>query len=229
MKAIDLGKRSPHCAASYHGTRSAYKRAGCRCPHARESNRLRGKRYREGRHPALVVDPTGTQRRLQALAAIGWNNQRIADRLGWRWQNVRALACGTPQHVFKATADRVAAIYRDLCAQPGPSAHARAAAARRGWLSPIAWDNIDDPNARPQVDTGVGHTDDQVDEIAVERAARGMVAFGGLRPVDRVEVFRQLAAEGRGRNYIRALLRINGPTYRALAEAAGTHGGQVAA
>lgn len=44
------------------------------------------------------------------------------------------------------------AAYDVLWMRPGPSSQARALAARRGWVGPLAWDDevIDDSAARPQ-------------------------------------------------------------------------------
>lgn len=104
------------------------------------------------------VDGTGTRRRLQALAAIGWANREIAAAIGathhqlvWQWQT-------RPGMVTTETRERVAAVYDALwmVAPRGPAVDAvRLAASRRGYVSPLAWDDgvgpfgIDNPAARP--------------------------------------------------------------------------------
>jgi transcriptional regulator with XRE-family HTH domain len=91
---------------------------------------------------ALV--PSGpTVRRLQALAAAGWTLQALADRLGvWR-QHVSVVQSGDRELVRADTARAVTRVYRDLHMTPGPNRHTAARARRRGWLPPLAWDDID--------------------------------------------------------------------------------------
>lgn len=91
---------------------------------------------------ALV--PSGpTVRRLQALAALGWTLQAIADRLDvWR-QHVSVVQSGDRELVRADTARAVARVYRDLHMTPGPNSRTAARARRRGWLPPLAWDDID--------------------------------------------------------------------------------------
>lgn len=97
------------------------------------------------------VDATGTNRRLQALVAIGWPCSELARRLGIRPNNFRP----EQDRVNKSTADAVLALYDELWDQPrsgGFAERARRMARRRGWAPPMAWDDdlIDDPEARPE-------------------------------------------------------------------------------
>ena len=86
------------------------------------------------------VDITGTARRLQALAAIGWPQSWLADRLGWQSGNLNSVVQAKRPAVQKATADAVRALYDELSMQPGPSAVARTIARKHGWVPPLAWD-----------------------------------------------------------------------------------------
>lgn len=102
------------------------------------------------RSDPLHVNPTGTLRRLRALAALGWPMAELGRRLGLpqvpdgRWAAVDAHA---------------ASLVRDLYAElsmtvPPPGRRytsARGLAARKGWVPPLAWDDdeIDDPAAVP--------------------------------------------------------------------------------
>lgn len=144
---------SPACAATRHGTYVAYSFYGCRCGSAREQYRIYRKRWREGRASPRMVDVTGTRRRLQALAVIGWSPALLATRLGWRAPNsVRNLMSATgPAQVNIRTAAAVCALYDDLAMTAGPSMRARRHAERAGWVPPLAWDdaNLDDPAAGP--------------------------------------------------------------------------------
>ncbi|BBC30054.1 hypothetical protein SGFS_013480 [Streptomyces graminofaciens] len=106
-----------------------------------------------------IVDGTGTRRRLQALIAMGWTCRALAPRLGIHARQVDSLVWS--ERVLASTAARVAEHYRVLqTCRPGdhgvPSRSqnlARNTAARNGWHGPLAWDDIDDPNAEPETDT----------------------------------------------------------------------------
>ena len=161
------------CTASHHGTEGAY-RHGCRCSDAREDVRLKNKRRREGRHKPGVVDATGTSRRIQALAALGWSNTALAEHAGCGRSFVKDLR--HPRHgetVLRATAERWARIYNELSATPGPDHRARGWAAKQGFAPPLLWEgvNIDDPTAKPVEDAPVKGP--RVDLGEVEHLRRG--------------------------------------------------------
>lgn len=116
-----------------------------------------------------LIDPTGTRRRLRALQAAGWPLATIGARLGGhaslpgKWL--------TSPTVTRATAARVRDLYDELSTTPGPSAETRRRALAAGHQPPAEWrdDDIDSPDEPPAMlpDPGL------VDEVAVERAARG--------------------------------------------------------
>jgi hypothetical protein len=152
-------------------------------------------------NPARIVDGTGTRRRIQALVACGWTLRAIGERLGYtgtRAPQVRVHQMLTSD-VWKRTADRVAAVYDTMwLEQPprGPSAaRARALAARRGWVGPLSWDDIDNPDASPLVDAP---DSGELDEIAVERFMAGTLRdrVGVHASPERAEAVRRLAAYG---------------------------------
>jgi hypothetical protein len=164
-------RTNPDCVAHNHGDYAAYRRR-CRCPEAREDDRLYSKRLREGRAQPRRIPRHGTIRRLQALAAIGWRWTDMAAHLDTgTWQSVQNLAIrerGTA--VTVTTAARVDNLYRRLAGTPGPSETTRRRAAAKGWAPPLAWDDdIDDPAATPWTDPGV----DVVDWVAIRRVLDG--------------------------------------------------------
>lgn len=137
------------CGATRHGTAQAY-RAGCRCPDAREAIRLEKAFYRKRLYldGSQLVDRTGTVRRVQALARLGWPVLFVQQQAGFS----RSYDLMNPHRAIRrANADRVAAIYDRLSMTPGPSRRAAARAERLGWVPPLAWDDdlIDDPAAEP--------------------------------------------------------------------------------
>ena len=98
------------------------------------------------------VDATASQRRLQALAVMGWPTREIAARLGnLDAQTYVYIANGRTRTIRRRTEDAIAALYDELWDQPGRSARTRTIALRKGWAPPLAWDDdtIADPDAQP--------------------------------------------------------------------------------
>lgn len=144
------------------------------------------------------VDSTGSKRRIHALVRIGWTYAEISRRCGVNHCTLRKVALRP--RVNADTAAKVAQAYRELHLTPGPAGHAVAAARRRGFLPPLAWDEdtIDDPSAVPDLGAGV---DSEVDEVLVERIVAGKVNVGPGRrvvvpPQDRLEAVRRMLPLG---------------------------------
>jgi DNA-binding CsgD family transcriptional regulator len=100
----------------------------------------------------MLIDATGTRRRVQALVRIGWPMKELAGRLGVSFQNVYDYT--TRDKVRRSTAAKVAGLYDELSMLPGPSTSAAKRALAKGWPPPLAFDdeNLDDPAARPMHD-----------------------------------------------------------------------------
>ncbi|GAA2608439.1 hypothetical protein GCM10010399_44090 [Dactylosporangium fulvum] len=181
QSGTDLGRRNPACSAIYHGTVSAYER-GCRCPHARDAERIYRKRRRHGLAQPRRVPAIGTTRRLQALAALGWRWSDLAERLGVTWQAVQQHAIRGNRVVHVDIARRIDDVFRQLCATAGPSALSRRRAEEKGWVPPLAWDDgdIDNPDARPRWSATAADHSGRVDEAAVELALAGRLPFSRL-------------------------------------------------
>lgn len=108
--------------------------------------------------PTNTVSTTGTRRRLQALVAIGYELEWLAEQLPTVPREVvidqttMKWAYRVP-HVASDHADAVTALYERLYLTPGPSTDARQMALGLGWASSLAWDShdaLDDPKAKPQ-------------------------------------------------------------------------------
>lgn len=96
------------------------------------------------------VDATGSRRRVQALAWMGWPNRAIAERIGCTPRTLPTeLSRG---RVSVRLAQRITAVYDELSGLSGPSKIAAAKARQYGWAPPAAWDEdaIDDPTAKPE-------------------------------------------------------------------------------
>lgn len=88
--------------------------------------------------------PTHRQaRRLQALAAIGWTFESLGPIADIDPGNLARMARGAAKYANRVNFDKVCALYDELHMTPGPSEDARKRAAAKGWLPPLAWDDID--------------------------------------------------------------------------------------
>lgn len=155
-----------------------------------------------------LIDGTGTRRRTQALAALGWSVAEQARRCG-RDQRNHCYAVSAEQVTVK-TARLVRELYDALSTLTPPPGQVtnrvRAWAASKGYAPPLAWDDdrIDDPAARPDLGTA---DDGTVDEVAVERALAG-----GRVPLNRAEQLRAIdrgTRRGMPQTEIAARLAIN--------------------
>jgi hypothetical protein len=121
------------------------------------------------------VPAHGTRRRLEALAALGWPPKTISARAGLHPGFGRCFFYQNYDRVKASTADAIDAVFRELCMTPAPesavSAQMRSRAQTQGWLPPLAWDDIDDPNEVPSV-TALP-VKDEIDEAAVLRMLDG--------------------------------------------------------
>jgi len=162
------------------------------------------------RAPASHVDATGTRRRLQALVTIGWPQSWLAHELGRSATNLRRSMNG--ESVTVATARQVSELYERLwdTAPVGTTRmdHAAIDAARtnaiaRGWLPPLAWDDIDadpapdpKPKAKPKQAPDAEPDAEDMDEIAIDRAVAGDTTVT-LTHAEEIEVVRRLSERGR--------------------------------
>ena len=136
--------------------------------------------------PAALTDATGTHRRVQALAAAGWSQSKIGQRLGMSPANFATMM--RRQQVTAATAAAARAVYDELWKQPPPetghrekiaAARARNHARAAGWAPPLAWDDdvIDLPDGKPaegwQRSSRTTRAAAELAEDAAELAAQG--------------------------------------------------------
>lgn len=112
-------------------------------------------------HDNILIDGTGTRRRLRALTAIGFTGTYLAERLGVERNQTSRIQLREHQAVMAGTAKAVIRLYDELWDQDplprGVPAWASRRAARlaveRGWPTPAAWDDdtIDDAAAQPDL------------------------------------------------------------------------------
>lgn len=146
-----------------HGTYSTYKHHHCRCEPCRTAHYRYRKARRLGSATPGRIDATGTRRRIHALYRMGWDGATLAPLLGVT--TVQAVSALTTRATVTAhTARRVAVVYDQLCMKVGPSVKARQMATKRGLPSPLAWDDIDDPDESPnfgRYEAGLGEDFDE--------------------------------------------------------------------
>lgn len=109
---------------------------------------------------AARIDPSGTRRRVQALATQGWTQRFVADRAGYAPSNFRRNLCR--DRVTARFARAVRDVYDELSMRiptneevPRSMAERAVREARcKGWEGPLAWDDdtIDNPSALPMTD-----------------------------------------------------------------------------
>jgi hypothetical protein len=140
-----------------HGSRAGYDRHRRAGEPACERCTRAAARYEQERQLDLlagrprIIDATGTRRRVQALAAIGYTFGQMGEHMG-RCHDVAQRLAHNHGVVRATTAEEVAAMFRQLAMVPlvgWKADQTRRAAVRRGWVSLLAWDDIDDPSEQP--------------------------------------------------------------------------------
>lgn len=113
-----------------------------------------------GNHTVGRIDATGTIRRVQALATLGWPARNIARHAGLAGENATDILRRT--RVYAATANAIKAAYDELrTLQPEKHGVVKAQAhktknraTRERWVPPKYWDlhpgAIDDPEFEPE-------------------------------------------------------------------------------
>ena len=119
------------------------------CRDAGTASKARWRRRSYLNHGPLLVDSTGTRRRIRALAAMGWPLAELGRIVGVSYHTVWSWTDSA--RVRADTAETVRQLYDKLAMTPGPSRRARTIAKNKGWLPPLCWDDdtIDDPAAKP--------------------------------------------------------------------------------
>ena len=115
----------------------------------------------------------GSRRRVEALWWLGYTNQQIADAAGLHDSTITRLLRGHYRTVTATTAAGVDRAFRALWDKPARATDwvsartiraQQAEAQRRGYVSPLAWDDIDDPDETPNLgryEAGLGEEFDE--------------------------------------------------------------------
>jgi hypothetical protein len=101
------------------------------------------------------MSPLGAIRRCHALYTLGHGAKAIAAaHPDLQLRTVEYLVRGNRQYITVALHDDIRDAYRTLSQVPGISVQAKRRAAKEGWHGPLAWDDIDDPTAKPETGGG---------------------------------------------------------------------------
>ena len=137
-------------------------RAGLRRSQLQQIAAKRTRRVQKRTHDAILgvqfapsphshVPSLGAQRRLQALTWLGWESREIGTALGMDGTTVAWIL--RTDRITLRTHERVAEVFEQLCMKfpDGRGAtRARMRARRRGWVGPLAWNDVDDPAEQPE-------------------------------------------------------------------------------
>lgn len=182
-----------------HGTNAGYK-AGCREACCRAANAKRcaenRKRLYLTKGQAGWVSPRGVQRRIEALMFMGWRQADIAEIGGWCGkQRIQELT--RRKLVHPSTVERVDQVYRALCMKRGPSPETRYYAKRKGYVGPLAWDDIDNDPEPTGIPSGYQRQHDtQPDMMIVRAVIDGARSPEGISVADRRAVALILRTKG---------------------------------
>lgn len=111
----------------------------------------------ENMRPGALIPAIGAQRRVQALVWQGWSMLKLSQMLGFEASNLNLLM--KRDEITVRNHLKIQALYEQLWDKPRPVtrphdktsiARARNLAARKGWVSGMAWENIDNPRERPK-------------------------------------------------------------------------------
>jgi DNA-binding CsgD family transcriptional regulator len=130
---------------------------------------------------ARLVPSLGTERRLQALVAVGYTESELATRLGMNIGNFNGLILGRRSRVTSGTHETTRQVFKELWAKP--STGTRAAASRRlaqrhGWVGPLSWDDIDDPAETPNLEGNPSTEDEPLETEDIDEARVYLATVG---------------------------------------------------
>lgn len=146
----------------------------------------------------------GLIRRVRALVAIGYNIDHIAAESGVCDCVISRLRRGIGQHATLPIGIALAEAYERLCMSPVEgwvAGKQRRWARKNGWAPPLAWDDIDNPKARPLGITRDSRTRRGVDEVAIQRRMAGDRSVN-VHGEESAEVVRRLFAAGYSSGWI---------------------------
>lgn len=162
-----------------HGKTNGF-HAGCResCCRAAIARYEKATKYRRHAGITWAIPALGVQRRIQALMRLGWTSTDIAYECGLNNRNgvLRVLhgQKGKPcVWVERKTYRRFAEVYERLSMtvpeHSAVRARTRSIAERRGYMPPLAWDDID-----LDLEPNLAGESTAIDDVKVQRVLNGL-------------------------------------------------------
>ena len=96
------------------------------------------------------IDATGSTRRMQALAYMGWKLKDIAELTCMNMDTASNVRNGKIKNVTERVHRSIRLVYEEYGMSNGGDIRSTLKAQRSGWRSPLAWDDIDDPKEKPK-------------------------------------------------------------------------------
>lgn len=90
-----------------------------------------------------LMSATGSERRIKALMYMGWQLVDIQRSTGIDGTVLSDILRGVSDQVRQQTHVRLRDFYDSHCMKDGGSVRSKLRAQREGWMSPLAWDDID--------------------------------------------------------------------------------------
>lgn len=169
----------------------------CKAARLRYNKRLRLDHARGIKRSIPIL---GSRRRLQGLAALGYTQTELANYLNVSKQRIYQWTTQERyQRIYPATAEAINAVYEQLCMViPTGSGRKvmREKARAKGYLPPLAWDDIDtDPVDTADYAFCKEKIQQDVDPVVVARILSGDVV--PANPAERAEIARLWAKTDR--------------------------------
>lgn len=193
-----------------HGTNPGYN-AGCRefCCRRAHANYRKRLEWDNLRGLPRIVPAIGVRRRIEGLRALGWSGAAIMREAGLTEGNLNRVVA--PDTMTRGLHDRLVSTFDRLVTRPvegHPQAisSARNLARRKGWVTPDAWLNIDDPTERPDPGYREARSHTDLDPVVVDRILAGDTTLAAsATKAERVAVVARWRADGRSLNELERL------------------------
>lgn len=159
--------------------------------------------------PPRIVTPVGVTRRIQALTWMGYTPRAIAEAAGCHADTVQDARDGAREFLAARVREGIADAFDRLHMRSASSddrwegaaqTRMRSLARQRGYLPPLAWVDVDDPDEAPDMGASSVSPAD-VDPVVVERILAGEWRLPATR-AERLEVIRRAVAAGRSQNWV---------------------------
>lgn len=132
---------------------------------------------RPHQRPAVgFMSALGATRRLRALYALAHSHRDLFAHIGIGHDCLELLVSGRQTTVSVEVDAAIRLTYDALSMKVGRSRRTRARAQREGWAPPLAWDDIDNPDAQPVVPE-VPHLDGREARRALAEARAEDIAY----------------------------------------------------